>query len=337
MASTIIDAPATSTATSAWNQPDWLDRGAYPFQSHFLTLPEGRMHYLDEGGGEPVLFVHGTPSWSFEFRALIQGVRGFRRAIAPDHLGFGLSERPKSFAYTPEAHARALEAFVDRLGLERFALVVHDFGGPIGLPLALARPERITRLVIMNSFLWPLDADRELARNASLAASELGRMLYRHANASLRLLMPGAFFDRKKLTPELHRQYLSVFPDGESRERVLWQLARSLLGSGDFYARLWQRREALRQIPTLLVWGMQDPAFTPAHLGRWQRALPEARTLDIGDAGHWPHEEQPHAVTAALSDFLQGDSSQSGSAAVDWTGAPGSQALELSRDLSMAR
>jgi haloalkane dehalogenase len=298
--STALDTRSLESPT----EPHWLDRQAYPFRPHFLALPQGRMHYVDEGEGEPVLFVHGTPTWSFEYRALIRALRGDHRAIAPDHLGFGLSERPQDFAYTPEAHAVALQAFVDRLGLERFTLVVHDFGGPIGLPLALERPERVARLVIMNSFLWPLDGDKELARNAAFAASELGRMLYRHVNAPLRLVMPNAFFDRNKLTPELHHQYLSVFPDGASRERVLWQLARSLLGSGDYYARLWQRREALRNIPTLIIWGMQDPAFTPHHLSRWQRALPLAQTLDIGDAGHWPHEEQPHQVSAALRDFL---------------------------------
>jgi haloalkane dehalogenase len=286
-------------------EPDWLDRRAYPFQSRFLTLPQGRMHYVDEGEGEPVLFVHGTPTWSFEFRALIRGVRRDHRAIAPDHLGFGLSERPRDFAYTPEAHAQALQTFVDRLRLERFTLVVHDFGGPIALPLALARPERVARLVVMNSFMWPLDTDKDLAKNASFVASELGRMLYRHVNAPLRLTMPSAFFDRKKLTPELHQHYLSVFPDGVSRERVLWQLARSLLASGDYYARLWEGREALRNIPALIIWGMQDPAFTPHHLRRWQRALPLAQTLDIGDAGHWPHEEQPQTVTNALRSFLE--------------------------------
>ena len=295
--------PATQGA------PDWLDRDAYPFQSHFLPLPEGRVHFVDEGEGEPVLFVHGTPTWSFEYRALIRGVRGQHRAIAPDHLGFGLSERPDGFAYTPEAHARVLAQFVDRLGLDRFALVVHDFGGPIGLPLALANPERISRLVVMNSFMWPLGNDKELAKNAAFAQTELGRMLYRHANASLRLLMPNAFFDRRRLTPELHRQYLSVFPDGASREKVLWTLARSLLGSADFYTSLWQRREALQSIPALLIWGMQDPAFTPQHLKRWQHALPQAQTLDIGAAGHWPHEEQPQTVSAALRRFLSPESS----------------------------
>ncbi|HTV19529.1 MAG TPA: alpha/beta fold hydrolase [Polyangiaceae bacterium] len=303
MQATHLDASPSATPS----EPDWLDRNAYPFQSHSLALPDGRMHYVDEGSGEPVLFVHGTPTWSFEYRGLIQPVRGFRRAIAPDHLGFGLSERPEHFEYTPEAHARALAAFVDRLGLERFALVVHDFGGPIALPLALAQPERISRLVVINSFLWPLDADKALAKNAQLAASELGRMLYRHLNAPLRLVMPSAFFDRNKLTPDLHRQYLSVFPDGDSRERVLWQLARCLLGSGDFYARLWQRREALRGIPALIVWGMQDPAFNPQHLRRWQRALPDAEVLDVGDAGHWPHEEQPQLVGDAVRRFLRAE------------------------------
>jgi pimeloyl-ACP methyl ester carboxylesterase len=300
MQTTVLDAPASRDRQG----PRWLDRGAYPFQSHFLGLPQGRMHYVDEGDGEPVVFVHGTPTWSFEFRSLIRAVRGFRRAIAPDHLGFGLSERPARFAYTPEAHAEAFEAFVDGLGLERFALVVHDFGGPIALPVALKNPDRISQLVVMNSFMWPLDVDRDIAKNASFAGSELGRILYRHLNASLRLAMPNAFFDRQKLTPELHRQYLSVFPDGASRERVLWQLARSLLGSSGFYAQLWQRREALRTIPALLIWGMQDIAFTPHHLGRWQRALPQAHTLDIGNAGHWPHEEQPHLVAAAVRRFL---------------------------------
>ena len=286
------------------SHPDWLDRSAYPFQRHDLVLPEGRMHYVDEGEGEPVLFVHGTPTWSFEYRALINAVRGSRRAIAPDHLGFGLSERPTGFAYTPEAHARALEAFVDRLGLERFALVVHDFGGPIALPLALARPERITQLVVMNSFMWPLDADPGIVKNAAFTASELGRLLYRHANAALHQLMPNAYFDRRRLTPEIHRQYVSVFGDGRSRERVLWKLAGSLLGSGDHYARLWQRREALREIPALLIWGMQDNTFTPRHLARWQRALPNARTLEVANAGHWPHEEQPQLVAGALRCFL---------------------------------
>src|SRR4051812_36243093 len=114
----------------------WLDRDAYPFSRRSLQLADGRVHYLDEGEGEPVVFVHGTPSWSFEYRALVRELRASRRCIAFDHLGFGLSERPAAFGYRPEDHARVFAELVAALDLQRFTLVVHDFGGPIALPFA---------------------------------------------------------------------------------------------------------------------------------------------------------------------------------------------------------
>ena len=133
-------------------QPPWLDREAYPFQSRWLELREGtRMHYLDEGKGEPVLFVHGTPTWSFEWRHLVRGLSPHYRCIAPDHLGFGLSDRPRDGLYTPEWHAANIRDFVERLDLERFTMVVHDYGGPIGLPLAVGAPGRVQGLVLMNT------------------------------------------------------------------------------------------------------------------------------------------------------------------------------------------
>jgi haloalkane dehalogenase len=124
------------------------------------AVRDGRMHYIDEGAGPPALFVHGTPTWSFEYRHAIRATMGSCRCIAPDHLGFGLSDRPRGTAYTPEAHAARLREFVDGLGLDRFALVVHDYGGPIGLPLALEG--RVTRLVLMNTWMWPFDDDKEM-------------------------------------------------------------------------------------------------------------------------------------------------------------------------------
>ena len=279
MQSTMIDSASTNS------EPDWLDRAAYPFQHQYLELPEGRIHYVDEGQGEPVVFVHGTPTWSFEFRHLIRAVRGTHRAIALDHFGFGLSDRPEAFPYTPEAHAEVFAEFVERLGLTRFALVVHDIGGPIALPVALERPERISRLVVMNSFMWPLDADKELAKNARFAASELGRMLYRHVNASLRIVMPNAYFDRQKLTAEIHRQYTSVFPDGEARERVLWQLARDLLDSGDHYARLWQRREALRGFRRCSSGGCKITPLRPITCAAGSAPCPTPRPSTLATRG----------------------------------------------------
>lgn len=285
-------------------QPTWLDRAAYPFTSRALRLPEGTLYYVDEGAGEPVVLVHGTPTWSFEYRHLIAALRPRHRVIALDHLGFGLSERPADADYRPEGHARRFAAFVDALGLDRFSLVTHDFGGPIALPFAAARPERVARLVLFNTWIWPFDDDPKMQRRARLVQGALGRFLYRAFNASLRLIMPSAYGDRRKLTPAIHAQYLAPFRDRDARVRVLHALARALLGSRDHYAALHQRRAVLDAIPTRVIWGLADSAFGPADLERMRRALPSADVHALPGVGHWPHEEAPEEVARLLAEHL---------------------------------
>ena len=282
----------------------WLDRSVYPFEHRNLDVPAGRMHYVDEGSGEPLLFVHGTPSWSFEFRDLIRSLASHRRCIAPDHLGFGLSSRPPDFPYTPEAHAATLDAFVERLGLKRFALVVHDFGGPIGLPLCLSGRYEVTDLIIMNTFMWPIDDDPSMVRGARLLGSPIGRFLYKYANASLRMIMPSAYGNRSKLTRDIHGQYLEPFHDRGARVLVLHALAKALLDSRGYYERLWSQSSRLLGRPALIVWGMKDPAFKRRHLARWESRLPDATVLRLPEAGHWPHEEAPDQVADAIRTFL---------------------------------
>jgi haloalkane dehalogenase len=272
---------------------------------NYVTLRHGRMHYEDRGSGAPMLFVHGTPTNSFEYRHLIAALSVTHRCIAPDHLGFGKSDRPAAFPYTPEAHAAVLREFVDTLGLTRFTLVVHDFGGPIGLPLALDHDSRVDRVVIMNSWAWPLNDDPKMARGAAFIAGAIGRFLYRYANASLRLIMPLAYGDKRKLTTRIHREYLEVFRDREARVLVLHALAKALLASRAHYQSLLDRIDALRHRPVLLVWGMKDSAFQPYQLDRWQALLPEARVARIDGAGHWPHEEEPARVIEEIERFLQ--------------------------------
>lgn len=296
------------------NAPTWLDRNAYPFAAHELQLSAGRMHYVDEGRGDPILFVHGTPTWSFEYRHLITALASSYRCVAPDHLGFGLSERPRDFAYTPEAHSAALTEFVDRLGLDRFTLVVHDFGGPIGLPLALREPSRVTRLVLLNTWMWPFDDFPTMVRRARIAGGGFGRWMYRHLNFSQKILMPSVYGDRRKLTPEIHRQYLEVFRDKHARVQVLHALARALNGSREFYARLWAESDRLAQHPALIVWGLKDSAFTADQLDRWQQRLPHAEVVGLPDAGHWPHEEAPAAVIGAMQLFLRNPNCGTGTA-----------------------
>jgi haloalkane dehalogenase len=293
--------------------PSWLDRAAYPFKHRWLELTGGRrMHYIDEGEGEALLFVHGTPTWSFEWRHLVRELSKEYRCIAPDLVGMGLSDRPSDFAYTPEAHAQSLIEFARRLSeptgegrkpLDRFTLVLHDYGGPIGLPILFQSPARVNGVVLINTWAWSFEDDAFMAGRGRMVKGALGRFMYRWLNAPLRLLTPSVFADRKKLTREIHAQYLAVFPDRHSRGQVLWPFARAILGSSAFYDGLWRQLAVLRQKPVLIVWGMKDDAFRPYMLERWCTALPEARVLEL-PVGHWPHEEAPQPIVSALREFM---------------------------------
>ena len=289
--------------------PEWVDRELYPFTPHRIeVLGEGALNYLDEGPADPsqgpVVFVHGTPTWSFEWRDLVSGLKDSYRCLAPDHLGFGLSERPFGAEYSPEAHARRFRAWVEALDLQDITLVVHDFGGPIALPVALDQPGRVSRLIVMNSWMWSFAGDPHVERGARILGGVFGRWLYRAFNAPLRIITPYAYADRKKLTRRIHAQYLAPFVGIDSRERVLWRLAEALLGSSDFYADLWDRRADLRGLPALIVWGTRDRAFPPRYLDRWRDALPRAEAVEL-PVGHWPQEEAPEQALAAVRGFLE--------------------------------
>lgn len=297
MTSTALAPPAAATPTR--ERPGWLSPALYPFASRIHATDEGRIHYVDEGKGRPILFVHGTPSWSFEWRHAIASLRRSYRCVAPDHLGFGLSDKPPSAAYAPADHARRLRDLVRALDLRDVTLVVHDFGGPIGLPLALDEPERIAAVVVLNSWMWA-HADRPgVRRMSALVASPIGRFLYRWLNASPRWIIPASFGDRSKLDWDTHRHYIRPF--GRRSDRMApWALGCALAGADPFYASLWARREALGQRPLALVWGMRDPAFGPSYLERWREAFPQAETTELPEVGHFPQEEAPEAVTAAI-------------------------------------
>jgi len=285
--------------------PAWLDVHAYPFEHRWFTLASGaRVHYVDEGSGPTLLFVHGTPTWSFEWREQIKALAPSFRCVALDLVGMGLSDRPADFAYTSEAHAAAVSEFVNGIDLQHCTLIVHDFGGPIGLPLALENPSRVKRLVILNTFGWSLESDPDIRRPASLLSGALGSWLYKYANLSLRVIMPSAFADRRKLTPDIHKQYSLVFQNAKDRGTVLHAFARALLGSSRFYQSIAERLGALRQMPVLIIWGTKDPAFRETQLARWIAALPHAHVVRL-PVGHWPQEEAPAAVNDALHSFLE--------------------------------
>jgi haloalkane dehalogenase len=283
--------------------PPWLDTTEYPFAARFFDTNEGRMHYIDEGEGRPIVFVHGTPTWSFEWRHLVKGLSSQYRCLAPDHLGFGLSDKPIGIDYRPEAHARRFAAWLDSLDLDDMTLVVHDFGGPIGLVYGLDHIQNVRSVVVLNSWLWNSREEKSLAGGARLLANQLGRFLYEQANLEMKVIVPAAYGDERKLTPVVYRHYLAPF-DTPSSRTSMFALLCSLLDSSEWFGDLWKRRNVLGSKPMLFVWGESDPVFGRGTLRRWQDAFPNAESHTLPKAGHWCHEEEPEQVLSVLTAFL---------------------------------
>jgi haloalkane dehalogenase len=284
------------------DRPDWVDAGEYPFRSRWYAAPAGRLHYVDEGQGRPVVFVHGTPTWSFEFRHLVRGLTATHRCLAPDHLGFGLSDKPRDWPYRVADHADNLRRLLDDLAVSDVTLVVHDFGGPIGLAWALDHPDRVRSLVLLNTFMWRLDEPR-FRRVSRFVASPLGRFLYLRLNFSPRVILRQAMRDRRHFTAAIHRHYLRPFPTPADRMGA-WTLGRELSDAGDWYDGLWRRRNRIAGRPALIVWGLEDVAFRRKELDRFRALFPAARTVELAGVGHFPHEERPDEVLGHLRAFL---------------------------------
>lgn len=261
------------------------------------------MHYVDEGSGEPVLFVHGTPTWSFLYREQIRQLSRSCRCIAPDHLGFGLSDKPAHADYSPQAHSRRLELLVEHLGLRDLTLVVHDFGGPIGLAFALRHPEKIRRIVLFNTWLWETAQEKAVQHIDRLLNSLPGKFLYLCLNASPRFLIPQAFHDKRILTAHIHRHYTGVFPSSRERHALL-EIGRALKGASAWYGEQQRNIGVLADKPALILWGLRDAMMKESFLRRWQHMLPNSRTVTF-DCGHFVQEERAGETAQEMDRFIR--------------------------------
>jgi haloalkane dehalogenase len=261
------------------------------------------MHYVDEGQGPILVMVHGTPVWSFLYRNFIKDLSKDFRCIVPDHLGFGLSDKPANASYRPQDLARNLAEFIERLGLRDITLIVHDFGGPIGLSYALDHPEQVTRLVLFNTWMWPLNDEKYAVQAGKLFGGTFGKLLYTRFNISPRVLYPSVFGDKTKLRRDIQHQYIQATSTPDERI-AMWTFARELIGSSEWYQYLWERRERIANKPALVLWGMKDTAFRPAQLERWKALLTNARIIEFPTAGHFVQEEEPEQAIAAIRAFL---------------------------------
>ena len=221
-----------------------------------------------------------------------------------DHIGFGLSDKPPDWSYLPQDHARNLALLIDELDLKQITLVVQDWGGPIGLSYATDHPDNVARLIVMNSWAWPVDRDPYYIAFSSFMGGPIGRLLIRRCNVFATQVMRRAYGDPDKLTPELHAHYLRALPTPESRKGS-YVFPRQITGATPWLREIWDRAGALRDLPTLIVWGMKDIAFREKELKRWQQAFPGAQTIRLPGAGHFVQEEAPGELASAALGFLK--------------------------------
>ena len=283
---------------------EMLEQQGYQFEPHYMDTKQGRMHYVDEGTGKPLVFIHGNPTWSFLYRHLVAGLSGSHRCVAPDLIGFGKSDKPPDWSYRPEDHAAVIDQFISRLDLDRLTLVLHDFGGPIGLCWAINNPERVDKLILFNTWMWPLTDDWRARILSTVMSSPIGQLSCLYANAFTRFVMPATFGVRRRLTREIHRAYLARHATPDERKGT-WVFPKCLCDSSAWYAHLWDQRDRLRSIPALMVWGLKDPAFGPRYLKRWSTVFDSCRIEELADIGHYVPEEKGNDLTPHVSRFLE--------------------------------
>ncbi len=298
-------------ADSAPND-DWLS--LYPFPSHFTEIGGQRMHYLDEGAGPPLLLVHGNPTWSFHWRALILALRSRNRMVAPDHIGCGLSDKPQDYPYRLERHIQNLCELVERLDLRNITLVAQDWGGAIGLGAVLRLRERFNRLVLFNTGAFR--SNRMPLRIRVCRVPVLGPLAVRGCNAFARAALRMAVANPKRLSSAIRAGILAPYDAWDHRiaiQRFVEDIPTS--PNHPSYQTLLdieQGLPSLATLPTLLVWGMQDWCFTPHFLERFIDFFPVAEVHRLAAAGHWVMEDAPEQAIAIVREFLERNSPPTG-------------------------
>ncbi|KAA1251873.1 haloalkane dehalogenase [Mycobacterium simiae] len=276
------------------------DPQLYPFQSRWFDSSRGRMHYIDEGEGPPILLCHGNPTWSFLYRNIIVALRERFRCIAMDYLGFGLSERPAGFGYKIEEHAQVVGEFVDHLGLEGYVSMGQDWGGPISTAVAVERADRVRGIVLGNTWFWPADTLTMKVFSRVMSSPPLQYAIVQRNFFVERLIPAGT---QRPPSDAVMEHYRAVQPTPADRAGVA-RMPKEILAAGPLLSRL--AREVPSKLgtkPALFVWGMKDFAFRPGlMLPRMRATFPDHVLVELPHAKHFIQEDEPDRIAAAIVD-----------------------------------
>ncbi len=285
-------------------------RHLFPFESRFCDHSGVRQHYIDEGQGAPIVMLHGNPTWSFMYRALISDLRTSYRVIAPDHVGCGLSDKPDDarYAYTLERRVRDVGTLLENAGVTRdITLVVHDWGGLIGLAWAVRHAERLKRLVIFNTAAFPIPAPARLPFSIRVCRdTALGAFFVRRFNAFS--VMASRLAPRHRLAADVRRAYTAPYDSWANRIATLRFVQDiPLAPQHPSYAMVREtaaRLESLRSRPMLICWGERDFVFDRHFLEEWIKRFPAAEVHRFPDAGHYVLEDAADRIVPLVRSFL---------------------------------
>lgn len=286
-------------------------KNEYPFKSNFMQRGELKYHYLDEGTGDPVVMLHGNPSWSFYYRHLLRELRSDYRVIVPDHIGCGLSDKPADslYSFTLKERVDDLEALLDHLKLKsNITLVVHDWGGMIGMAYATRYPERIARLVILNTAAFHLPETKSFPAALRICRdTQFGAFLVQGLNAFARgAALVGC--KRNRMSAELRKAYCAPYDCWQHRVATLRFVQDIPLQEGDSgYDIVTEVQENLQQfakLPICICWGEKDFVFDKHFLSEWQQRFPDAELHRFADCGHYILEDAKTEVIPIIRQFL---------------------------------
>lgn len=276
------------------------------------------MHFVESGHGEPVVMIHGNPTWSRLYAGLIERLAPNCHCVAPDHLGFGLSDKPPNADYSMRAHIRRLGLFMNQLALDGITLVVQDWGGLIGLGWASAHQQRIRRLVILNTAAFSVERRSDLWRIRPfpwallalwpLKIPGLGELFVQGLNGFVRVFLPLAMKSRRLGAQEM-TDFQRPYPDWDSRHAILASV-RQIPLRWNHPTRTLAREVGERldgwDVPTQIIWGMRDHVFVPWFMEEFERRLPNHQpTLRLERAGHFVPLEQPDIIAEQIWNFMQ--------------------------------
>ncbi len=281
-------------------------KSIFPFESHFLTIAGHRMHYVDEGQGPVVILLHGNPTWAFYYRSLIAALRDRFRVIAPDYIGLGLSDHPIDAHFRAIDRISHLQELIKNLGITEYSLVMHDWGGSIGTGVAVRDPAAVRSLIYLNTTLTETESLPFIIKRA--ARPLIGKFLTKTTRHFLKLTTDWGVC--KKLPAEVKQGYLYPYKTS-ARRTAIWDFVADIPFDSDHpsYADMLYLAEnipKLSQVPTLIVWGLEDPCFHREMLGQVARHFPNAEVIEIPNGSHLVLEDAPDIAIPAIKNFLSG-------------------------------